>query len=225
MSSGRAHVDEILAEDDRGFPLDSALFAATYYSSGEVVVPEPGPGGVSIEEALAWAEDKTAEIEITLCDGRSFSASDRAGLGLPKWPPSDFEGRPRRTKGWEFVDRGEDAEPIIWDVQVDFTPAATHPGCGAYRAGRDRAALREAMAPELFEPNVACANAISLRASTVAPTYDQALDAVGRAMLRVEACAGSSELSRWHWELRGVFPRDSKVASLNLSNARGFNAL
>jgi hypothetical protein len=84
---------------------------------------EPGLSEVSLDEALAWARERTDAIVLRLGDRRhQYSAGRWRIPGLRPWPPADL--RPlvrRRDPGDLWKDRSADEAAIPWRITVLLT--------------------------------------------------------------------------------------------------------
>jgi hypothetical protein len=101
--------------------LDQYFALGTFSATLDVGSPE-GVRSVPINEAIAWARQRTDRIVVRCFTGTSeihFSAGDRQPWDseeLPSWPPAGLELRVRRLPGMEYLDRTPQDEPISWDI-------------------------------------------------------------------------------------------------------------
>jgi hypothetical protein len=75
-------------------------------------------GVVALEAAVQWARQRADKVVVRLAGwDQEFSAGAVPLDGLPPLPEG-MELRPRRSAGWEFLDRTPQDEEIDWDVDV-----------------------------------------------------------------------------------------------------------
>jgi hypothetical protein len=81
---------------------------------------EPGPEAVPLEEALAWARERTDAILIRVGDRRHlYSAGGRPLPDARPWPPPDLGPLVRRRDPFEaWKDRTDDDPAVAWNVHV-----------------------------------------------------------------------------------------------------------
>lgn len=84
-----------------------------------------GLTGESLDAALAWARARSDYVIVSFAESEDYSAGAKPVPDLPSWPPP---GAPefvrRRVPSQVWLDRGEDAEPIEWLVDVFLSKRA-----------------------------------------------------------------------------------------------------
>jgi hypothetical protein len=84
----------------------------------------PSFEGLTLEQALIWAQARAPEIQIRYGRGDFHSAGEVNPNGLPLWPPADFPARLSRRRppeqGWR--ERSEGDPPIEWRIELLLAP-------------------------------------------------------------------------------------------------------
>ncbi|MFN2617067.1 MAG: hypothetical protein ABR581_08080 [Thermoleophilaceae bacterium] len=95
---------------------------------------DQGPARVPVEEAIAWARDRAARVIVRVKDSWEnsfYSAGELPVLDeerpMKSWPEQGLDLEPRRSPGWEHVDRTAADDPIEWDVIVSWDCVARLP--------------------------------------------------------------------------------------------------
>jgi hypothetical protein len=109
------------------------VFVEAGHSDGGI---DHGPARVPAEEAIAWARERAARVVVRVEDSWQSSfysagelqALDDNGTPLAAWPDGGLDLKPRRSPGWEHVDRTEADEPIDWDIVVSWDSIDGIPG-------------------------------------------------------------------------------------------------